>query len=77
MIPSSSTNCSTLNSCLSRSVEKPNDILISPNGVFAAEFHLVGDNAFILAIWFAKSSSRTVVWTTNRDQPINGKASKL
>ncbi|KAF5956277.1 hypothetical protein HYC85_003502 [Camellia sinensis] len=77
VIPSSSTTRSTLNSRSSLSVEKPNDILISPNGVFAAGFHPVGDNAFILAIWFAKSSSPTVVWTANRDQPVNGKASKL
>ncbi|KAI8013971.1 putative receptor protein kinase ZmPK1 [Camellia lanceoleosa] len=77
VIPSSSTTRSTLNPRSSLSVEKPNDILISPNGVFAAGFHPVGDNAFILAIWFAKSSSPTVVWTANRDQPVNGKASKL
>ncbi|GMP45383.1 hypothetical protein CsSME_00013926 [Camellia sinensis var. sinensis] len=78
VIPSSSTTTrSTLNSRSSLSVEKPNDILISPNGVFAAGFHPVGDNAFVLAIWFAKSSSPTVVWTANRDQPVNGKASKL
>ncbi|KAF7113186.1 hypothetical protein RHSIM_RhsimUnG0152100 [Rhododendron simsii] len=37
----------------------------------------VGDNAFIYAVWFAKSFDRTVVWTANRDQTVNGKGSKL
>ncbi|XP_052203524.1 putative receptor protein kinase ZmPK1 [Diospyros lotus] len=69
---------STLSGGSSLSVECPNDTLISPNGVFAAGFHPVGDNAFSLAIWFARSSSGpTVVWMANRDQPVNGKRSKL
>ncbi|XP_030931774.1 putative receptor protein kinase ZmPK1 [Quercus lobata] len=58
----------------SLSVEKP-DILVSPNGDFSAGFYSVGDNAYCFAIWF--SNSRTVVWMANRDQPINGKHSKL
>uniref|UniRef100_A0A7N2N795 Receptor-like serine/threonine-protein kinase n=1 Tax=Quercus lobata TaxID=97700 RepID=A0A7N2N795_QUELO len=55
-------------------VEKP-DILISPNGDFSAGFYSVGDNAYCFAIWF--SNSRTVVWMANRDNPVNGKHSKL
>ncbi|KAM3710321.1 hypothetical protein ACJW31_01G020400 [Castanea mollissima] len=58
----------------SLSVEKP-DILASPNGDFSAGFYSVGDNAYCFAIWFR--NSRTVVWMANRDQPINGKLSKL
>uniref|UniRef100_A0A7N2KRN6 Receptor-like serine/threonine-protein kinase n=1 Tax=Quercus lobata TaxID=97700 RepID=A0A7N2KRN6_QUELO len=58
----------------SLSVENP-DILRSPNGDFSAGFYSVGDNAFCFAIWF--SNSRTVVWMANRDQPVNGKHSKL
>uniref|UniRef100_A0A7N2N946 non-specific serine/threonine protein kinase n=1 Tax=Quercus lobata TaxID=97700 RepID=A0A7N2N946_QUELO len=58
----------------SLSVEKP-DILTSPNGDFSAGFYSVGDNAYCFAIWF--SNSRTVVWMANRDQPVNGKRSKL
>ena len=58
----------------SLSIENP-DILISPNGDFSAGFYSVGDNAFCFAIWF--SNSRTVVWMANRDQPVNGKHSKL
>ncbi|KAK4599306.1 hypothetical protein RGQ29_009393 [Quercus rubra] len=58
----------------SLSVEKP-DILKSPNGDFSAGFYSVGENAYCIAIWF--SNSRTVVWMANRDQPVNGKRSKL
>ena len=58
----------------SLSVEKP-DILTSPNGDFSAGFYSVGENAYCFAIWF--SNSRTVVWLANRDQPVNGKRSKL
>ena len=56
-------------------VEKPEDVLISQNGVFSAGFYSVGDNAFCFAIWF--SNSRTIVWMANRDQPVNGKRSQL
>ncbi|XP_048324013.1 putative receptor protein kinase ZmPK1 [Ziziphus jujuba] len=61
----------------SLSVEKQNDVLVSPNGVFSAGFSSVGDNAFCFAIRFMKSSVPTIVWMANRDQPVNGKASKL
>ncbi|KAL7262240.1 hypothetical protein ACSBR1_000587 [Camellia fascicularis] len=64
----------------SLSVEKPDDVLISPTGVFSAGFHSVGDNAYCFAIWHSEPSydgSHTVVWMANREQPINGKLSQL
>ncbi|KAH7541831.1 hypothetical protein FEM48_Zijuj02G0009300 [Ziziphus jujuba var. spinosa] len=61
----------------SLSVEKQNDVLVSPNGVFSAGFSPVGDNAFCFSIRFMKSSVPTIVWMANRNQPVNGKASKL
>ncbi|GFZ10215.1 hypothetical protein Acr_21g0008140 [Actinidia rufa] len=64
----------------SLSVERySTDVLVSPNRVFVAGFYAVGDNAFVLAVWFAQPSSpsATVVWMANRDQPVNGKGSKL
>jgi hypothetical protein len=81
--PVSSSTLDNLSEGTSLSVEKPEEVLISPNGVFSAGFHSVGDNAFCFAIWFSKlrshpnSSSRTVVWMANRDHPVNGKRSKL
>ncbi|KAF7141713.1 hypothetical protein RHSIM_Rhsim06G0055500 [Rhododendron simsii] len=76
-IPSSSTPPSYISEGSSLSVDRPNDVLTSPNGGFTSGFYPVGDNAFIYAVWFAKSFDRTVVWTANRDQPVNGKGSKL
>ncbi|KAL0017472.1 hypothetical protein SO802_004541 [Lithocarpus litseifolius] len=72
--PLSSSTLDAMSKGTSLSIQKP-EVLISPNGVFSAGFYSVGDNAFCFAIWF--SNSRTVVWMANRDQPVNGKHSKL
>ncbi|KAG5543600.1 hypothetical protein RHGRI_016371 [Rhododendron griersonianum] len=56
------------------------DVLISPNGIFSAGFHSVGENAYCFSIWFTEPTSDgnlTAVWMANRDQPVNGKRSKL
>ncbi|GKE55278.1 putative receptor protein kinase ZmPK1, partial [Tanacetum coccineum] len=62
-------------------VENKNDILISPNRLYTAGFHEVGENAYGFAVWFseqvATTGSRTMVWMANRDEPVNGKRSKL
>ena len=80
--PLSSSTMDAMSKGTSLSVEKQ-ELLISPNGVFSAGFYPVGDNAFCFAIWFSKlwsnanSNSRTIVWMANRDQPVNGRQSKL
>ncbi|KAK2972284.1 hypothetical protein RJ640_014342 [Escallonia rubra] len=61
----------------SLSVEDVSDIITSPDGSFACGFRNEGGNAYWLAIWFTSSADRTVVWTANRDRPVNGKGSKL
>ncbi|KAI8549988.1 hypothetical protein RHMOL_Rhmol06G0068600 [Rhododendron molle] len=56
------------------------DVLISENEIFSAGFHNVGENAYCFSIWFTEPTSDgnlTVVWMANRDQPVNGKRSKL
>uniref|UniRef100_A0A803LJB3 Receptor-like serine/threonine-protein kinase n=1 Tax=Chenopodium quinoa TaxID=63459 RepID=A0A803LJB3_CHEQI len=58
-------------------VENPNDLLTSPNSIFSAGFYPVGNNAFCFAIWFKNSVDKAVVWMANRDQPVNGKFSRL
>ncbi|KAL6215454.1 hypothetical protein ACLB2K_014884 [Fragaria x ananassa] len=77
----SSSTSDTLNKGSSLSVEKPDDVLTSPDGVFTGGFHQVGNNSFCFAIWFTEKSdhykNRTIVWMANRDQPVNGKHSKL
>ncbi|XP_040995995.1 putative receptor protein kinase ZmPK1 [Juglans microcarpa x Juglans regia] len=64
----------------SLSIEKSEDVLIPANGVFSACFYSVGDNAYCYAIWFNKPSrgkNQTIIWMANRDQPVNGRSSKL
>ncbi|KAF7850020.1 hypothetical protein BT93_L0019, partial [Corymbia citriodora subsp. variegata] len=65
----------------SLSVENPHDILISKSGVFSAGFYPVGKNAYCFAIWFSHppciGQNCTVVWMANRDEPVNGRYSKL
>ncbi|CAN1815514.1 Putative receptor protein kinase ZmPK1 [Linum perenne] len=53
-----------------------NDI-VSPNRIFAAGFFPVGDNAFTFSVWFIDDENATVVWSANRDTPVNGKYSEL
>ncbi|XP_054799859.1 putative receptor protein kinase ZmPK1 [Prosopis cineraria] len=75
--PCSPATTDTLLQGSSLSVEKPADTLVSANGVFSAGFFQVGDNAFCFSIRFTRSKQPTLVWIANRDQPVNGKVSKL
>ncbi|KAI7992292.1 putative receptor protein kinase ZmPK1 [Camellia lanceoleosa] len=77
--PTSSSPSHSLSKSSSLYVEKPDHVLISPNGVFSAGFHPVGVNAYSFAIWFTKTTQNhtTVIWMANRDQPVNGRLSKL
>ncbi|KAF5468186.1 hypothetical protein F2P56_012361 [Juglans regia] len=78
--PLSSLSLDTIHEGTSLSIEKSEDILISPDGVFSAGFYSVGDNAYCYAIWFNKPSHgkiQTVIWMANRDHPVNGRSSKL
>ena len=61
----------------SLSVDKPSDKLVSENGEFSAGFFTVGDNAFCFSIWMTRPSVPTIVWMANRDDPVDGKGSKL
>ncbi|KAI4305511.1 hypothetical protein L6164_028873 [Bauhinia variegata] len=63
----------------SLSVEETDHVIVSPNGMFSAGFHKVGENAFCFAIWFSEphGQNTTVVWMANPDYPVNGKRSTL
>ncbi|XP_010064721.3 putative receptor protein kinase ZmPK1 [Eucalyptus grandis] len=78
--PSSATHA-TLSRGDSLSIDNPDDILISKSGVFSAGFYPVGKNAYCFAIWFShppcSGQNCTVVWVANRDEPVNGRYSKL
>ncbi|KAK6231674.1 hypothetical protein SCA6_001747 [Theobroma cacao] len=76
----SSSAVPTLRQGSSLSVENPDDVLVSPRGVFSAGFYPVGHNAYCFAIWFSKpchDGNHTTVWMANRDTPVNGRRSKL
>lgn len=51
--------------------------LVSPNQTFSAGFYEVGINAYAFAIWYTHTLNRTLVWAANRDQPVNGRDSRL
>ncbi|XP_045793000.1 putative receptor protein kinase ZmPK1 [Trifolium pratense] len=67
----------------SLSVEKhEKDVIVSSNGIFSAGFYQIGENAFSFAIWFTEMQNHShdpanIVWMANREQPVNGKLSKL
>ncbi|KAK6928285.1 S-locus glycoprotein domain [Dillenia turbinata] len=77
---SSSAELHSLNKRSYLSPEKPEDHLVSPNRVFSSGFLPVGENAYCFAIWFnnpASSEPHKPIWIANRNQPVNGKLSKL
>ena len=77
---SSAAPSDTLSEGSSLSIENTNDVLISQSGIFSAGFFPVGDNAYCFTIWFTEpfcDNNCSVIWMANRDQPVNGKKSKL
>ncbi|XP_077216063.1 putative receptor protein kinase ZmPK1 [Tasmannia lanceolata] len=73
----SSTPQSSLKRGSSLSVEDKSQVLISLDQSFTCGFYMVGRNAYYFSIWFTKSADKTVVWTANRDRPVNGRNSKV
>ncbi|XP_020232525.1 putative receptor protein kinase ZmPK1 [Cajanus cajan] len=71
----------SLNKGSSLSVEKHSeDVILSRNQMFCAGFVQLAQNAFSFAVWFNEphsNNTNTVVWMANREQPVNGKLSKL
>ncbi|KAL8039313.1 hypothetical protein ABFX02_10G027700 [Erythranthe guttata] len=59
------------------SVAKESEFLISPDNSFTCGFYGLGTNANWFGIWFANTGARhTVVWTANRNRPVNVKGSR-
>ncbi|XP_078164616.1 putative receptor protein kinase ZmPK1 [Carex rostrata] len=69
----------SLNKGSSLKVERHDQpFLVSEGQTFYCGFYSVGKNAFTFSIWFATNSiNKTVVWTANRDSPVNGYGSKV
>ncbi|KAJ3668918.1 hypothetical protein LUZ60_010868 [Juncus effusus] len=49
------------------------DVLVSPKKTFTCGFNNVGSNAYTFSIWFSKYTNNvsTIVWTANRNNPVN------
>ncbi|XP_077222481.1 putative receptor protein kinase ZmPK1 [Tasmannia lanceolata] len=67
---------SSLNRGSSLLVEE-SQVLISSDRSFTCGFYSVGINAYCFSIWFTNSSNRTIIWTANRDRPVNGQNSRI
>ncbi|XP_039170440.1 putative receptor protein kinase ZmPK1 [Eucalyptus grandis] len=71
----------TLHQGSSLSIGNADNILTSNDGAFSAGFFPIGPNAYCFTIWFSKPSCSipncTTVWMANRDEPVNGRFSKL
>ena len=61
----------------SLSVEHSSDVLHSADGTFACGFYNISPNASTFAIWFSRSSERTIVWRANRVRPVYTWGSKV
>ncbi|KAF8006313.1 hypothetical protein BT93_K0569 [Corymbia citriodora subsp. variegata] len=57
--------------------EHDSNTLTSPDKTFTCGFYGFGGNAYWFSIWFTNTSDRTVVWTANRDNPVNSQGSKV
>uniref|UniRef100_A0A0E0J697 Receptor-like serine/threonine-protein kinase n=1 Tax=Oryza nivara TaxID=4536 RepID=A0A0E0J697_ORYNI len=54
------------------------DVLLSPDGTFAAGLYGVSPTVFTFSVWFARAAGRTVVWSANRSRaPVHGARSRV
>ncbi|CAI9761985.1 unnamed protein product [Fraxinus pennsylvanica] len=53
------------------------DFITSPDNTFTCGFYGMGSNAYWFAIWFTHAKDKTVVWTANRDAPVNNQSSRV
>ena len=57
------------------------DVIVSQNQMFYAGICQGGENANSVDMWYGEThthdNSNTVVWIANREQPVNGKLSKI
>ncbi|KAH7560480.1 hypothetical protein JRO89_XS10G0029100 [Xanthoceras sorbifolium] len=68
----------TLGSSLTASNDNSGSSWVSPSGEFAFGFRQIGDQGFLLAIWFDKIPEKTIVWSANRNELVQrGSKSEL
>ncbi|KAJ7544670.1 hypothetical protein O6H91_09G088700 [Diphasiastrum complanatum] len=59
---------------LSKLTPMQNVTWVSPSTNFAMGFLQVGNNAYLLSIWFNNISARTIAWSANRDSLVSNAA---
>lgn len=72
--------CSSASSSVGASLlveEHDKTFLVSPNHTFSYGFYEGGKNAFYFSIWFTNTFDKTVIWTANPCDPVNGHGSKI
>ncbi|KAK7843874.1 g-type lectin s-receptor-like serine/threonine-protein kinase [Quercus suber] len=67
---------SSFNSSISPWLPTQNQILLSPNSVFAAGFKAIptSQNHYTFSIWYHNLSMNEIVWSTNENTPVNASA---
>ncbi|KMT15485.1 hypothetical protein BVRB_3g058400 [Beta vulgaris subsp. vulgaris] len=60
-----------------KDVTNSDNLLTSPDKTFSCGFHSIGTNAYWFSIWYANTKEQTVVWTANRDKPVNRQGSRV
>ncbi|KAK3205074.1 hypothetical protein Dsin_019120 [Dipteronia sinensis] len=60
----------TLGSSLTASNDNSGSSWLSPSAEFAFGFRQIGDQGFLLAIWFDKIPEKTIVWSANRNELV-------
>jgi hypothetical protein len=60
-------------------VDHEKTFLISPDTTFSCGFYSSGEgtNAYYFSIWFTHAADKTVVWTANPGNPVNGHGSRI
>jgi hypothetical protein len=74
---SSVSACDFLSAASSLSVEHSSDMLHSADGTFTCGFYSISPSASTFAIWFSRSSERTIVWSANPLRPVYTWGSKV
>ncbi|CAO2842466.1 unnamed protein product [Amaranthus hypochondriacus] len=54
-------------------------LLFSLDKTFTCGFYTIDNttNAYFFSIWYTNTKDKTVIWTANRDKPVNGRGSEL
>ncbi|KAK2641340.1 hypothetical protein Ddye_023103 [Dipteronia dyeriana] len=60
----------TSGSSLTASNDNSGSSWVSPSGEFAFGFRQIGEQGFLLAIWFDKIPEKTIVWSANRNELV-------